>query len=345
MKALLPVLPLLLLPVLMIACFAIHELGHVVAGAFFGRKVVLFIAGPLQLLRVEGRLRMGLNRVAERFGGMALSVPDEWRGSREYVRSTRWMLAGGPLASVALGVVMLGFPLASSGWHARALVNSPPLFLLFTLGAMSVAIGIATAAPGMFTRRGTSDGARLRSVEPLDALSAISQLLHLRRPREWNEELVGLLMLQLSQAACSRGHVLLHRRALDLGHHAEATSLLDTARLVAECEGASHARAVAVDEAIHLALWQSNPLAARDVLAGAGIDMASMGDGTGELRVAFAAVRLAEGQLARAQASIELLAQDAWDGLSPGLFLSHAATLDRMRERATLDATTLVYTI
>jgi len=128
----------------------VHELGHLLGGMAAGFRPLLFMVGPLRVEREGERFRTKLSFKGALFGGLAACVPTDTHDLR---RRTLWLIAGGPLASLAAGGLLLG---------VRAAADAPPLAetLLLITGAVSLLIcavsAIPTTAAGFY-----SDGARI----------------------------------------------------------------------------------------------------------------------------------------------------------------------------------------
>ncbi len=176
------------LPLVIFLVLLAHELGHVFGGKLVGFDFHLLAVGPLRIdVRPEG-WKWSFNRSAGLWGGVAATAPDPnaSAGLNDLPRRMLWMVAGGPLASLA-GVLI--------GLLAAYLAGPGPLRLVAGMFAfLSGAILLATAIPqclGQFK----SDGQRIlellrggREAERWCALSAVSALAAKQRPREWPEE-------------------------------------------------------------------------------------------------------------------------------------------------------------
>jgi hypothetical protein len=167
---------------------AVHEVGHLLGGVAARFRFWLFVVGPLRVQRDEatGRVRAGLNRELSLYGGVAASLPTD---TRDLPRRLAMVIAGGPLASVAL---------ALAAWGAAALAGrSPAGVLLSVLALMSAGLAAATLIP-MSSGGFTSDGGRLlrlmRSGPVAEREAATLPLIALwssdTAPREWPRELV-----------------------------------------------------------------------------------------------------------------------------------------------------------
>ncbi|MBD0321669.1 MAG: hypothetical protein ICV87_15140, partial [Gemmatimonadetes bacterium] len=89
----------------------VHELGHLLGGMAVGFRPLLFMVGPLRVERTGERVRTSFTFRNAMFGGLAACVPMDTRDLR---RRTLWLIAGGPLASLAGGALFLAArPLAA----------------------------------------------------------------------------------------------------------------------------------------------------------------------------------------------------------------------------------------
>jgi hypothetical protein len=127
---------LLLLPVVWFACVLAHEAGHLLGGMAGGMRPLMLFAGPLHVDFNADRVRFQRNRVAATWGGLAACAPGGNGGASR--RGYLLLVAGGPLASLALAAVAGLLALAIGGWWGG---------LAFTTAALSLVIGIATLIP------------------------------------------------------------------------------------------------------------------------------------------------------------------------------------------------------
>lgn len=174
-----------LLPPLIFAAIAWHELGHVAGGWISGFRLYLYTAGPLRIEREGKRLRWRFNRDLRLWGGVASTIPapEALPSPGQLRRGMFRMTAGGPLFS------LLGTLLLVPGFALRA-TSADLAFMLLIAGATSGALAVATLLP--FRTGGfLTDGARLlqflRGAEG-DNWCAIAMLASLSvsvRPREW----------------------------------------------------------------------------------------------------------------------------------------------------------------
>lgn len=122
----------------MFGAVLVHELGHILGGLSQGFRFMLLVVGPFKLSRKDGQapIRLSLNTSLELAGGIAACIP---QGEHALVPRTKWMVLGGPLASVLLALVCAGLLALSApaSWSAFVL----------TLGAVSGALAVVTIIP------------------------------------------------------------------------------------------------------------------------------------------------------------------------------------------------------
>jgi hypothetical protein len=220
------VLLLALLAPMFLVVVAIHEAGHLLAGAARGFRPALFIVGPLKLERRGRAWIAGINRSVTMFGGLAVGIPESVDRIRERMLV---LIAGGPAASLLAGAAGLFVLLALyPPQPARVTLAGSDatiylVLLMFTV--MSLAIGGIALAP---TRTGgyDSDGAQLlkfhRSTPEVEAEVAAITLstssLGGRRPREWDTDVLErALSLPPQNARGVLVRLLAHLHALDSG--------------------------------------------------------------------------------------------------------------------------------
>jgi membrane-associated protease RseP (regulator of RpoE activity) len=85
------------LPVIFLVLVAVHEGGHLVAGAAARFRPCLFIVGPVKFERRDSGWSAGVNRVFPLAGGMVGATPEGIDGLRP--RMLRWSPADRPQAS------------------------------------------------------------------------------------------------------------------------------------------------------------------------------------------------------------------------------------------------------
>ncbi|BCS34883.1 hypothetical protein TBR22_A41090 [Luteitalea sp. TBR-22] len=124
----------------------VHEAGHVLGGRLVGWRFLILLAGPLRVVRGGAGLEWSFNRAWATWGGLAAALPRE---GADFRREMLVVVLGGPVASLALGVV--GLQLARGG---GALMPTG-----LVLGVTSLLIAVATLIP-IATGGFQSDGAQ-----------------------------------------------------------------------------------------------------------------------------------------------------------------------------------------
>ena len=187
-----------LIPVVALA-LATHEAGHVLAGRAVGFQFLLFVVGPLQIDRLRQRLSVGLNRNIAYYGGVTIVAPQDAPVARSQLR---WVMAGGPLASlVAAALALLGFYALGLQNITSENATLPAYYgriALQLFGFLSLGLGLITLLPNKLMGM-PSDGARLielsRNGPTSDRDFAVMLLgLHSmagRRPRLWDAALIA----------------------------------------------------------------------------------------------------------------------------------------------------------
>lgn len=286
----------LLLPAWLLVVL-LHELGHLAGGRLAGLRPLLLIVGPLKLTWVGGRTRLALNRSINLAGGVASAVPDD---DRDLVRRQLLMVAGGPVASLVCGLLLLLATTAATGLGAAALAMA---------GALSLVIALATLIP---SRAGgfTSDGGRLLMLlrggpqaERMGASAVMVGAAMAGRLPELDPSIVGRATALRDGSGDDVGASLLaYTWALARGDFDEAGRQLDYALVHQEAIGPAGGPALRVEAAYFLGRHRGEAAAAREALAAAGrADIVEAHD----WRRAEAAVLLAEGRAAEARAAAE----------------------------------------
>jgi membrane-associated protease RseP (regulator of RpoE activity) len=328
----------LLVPMFLIVV-AVHEAGHLLAGAAQRFRPALFIVGPLKLER-RGRVwSAGINRSVSMFGGMAVGIPE---GAARIRQRMLVLIAGGPAASLVAGaagllVLLDQYPaqparVTLSGSDATLYLA----ILMFTV--MSLAIGGIALLP---TRTGgyDSDGAQLlkfrRSTPEVEAEVAAITLstssLGGTRPREWDAGLLERALALPPQNA--RGvlvRLLAHLHALDTGDVDSARAYLQEALANSEHTTRLGRPSLLVHAAQFAALTDRDPAPARQYLHEAGDGTFA---GVHSLKFAEAAVLHVEGAAGVEErlAEAEAAAADALDRGGVLLLLDRIAELRRVR--------------
>jgi hypothetical protein len=293
--------PMLVVLVLLVAYagIVVHELGHVAGGLLARFRFYLFVAGPLRVERDPdtGRVRVGFNRVVGLAGGIAAMLPT---GTHDLRRRFGYLIAGGPLASFALALVL---------WPVSRLVegSAPIAGIVLTMAALiSAALGVVTLIP-MRSGGFTSDGGRLlrmlRGGPEAEREAATLPLLSLSYnetpPRQWPRELVEQAVAhQDGSGEECYANLLAYYHALDSGDLATAGRwLARTLELLPASPKAMHP-GVHLEAAFFTAAHRRDAARAREHLAQ--VPPNAFGVREPDRHRAEAALALAEGDTARA---------------------------------------------
>jgi len=207
-------LDLLLLPVLILAVLATHEVGHLLGGFSRGMRFLLLIVGPFQWTRSPGGIRFKWVFNLGTMGGIAAATPDP---AAPLTPQLRRLIIGGPLASFVLAVLGLAIAL---GFEGRAGAYG------VIIAAMSFLIFLVTAAPlraGGFMSDGMQylelhrGGAAVTERQVLVRLMGVSYSGI--RPRDWEPQLVNdaLAMQQAEPLRRVAGRLFALYQAMDCG--------------------------------------------------------------------------------------------------------------------------------
>ncbi len=190
----LPLILLASLPLAWLVAVGIHELGHLIGGWLIGGRFLLWVVGPLKILRTPKGIQCGWNRSVNVAGGMGACLPHDC--SRLTARQLRIMVLGGPIASLSLWGLIQGLLLGVepvSGTAATALGGAATV-----TSYLSLLLAVLTLAP--FTAGGfKSDGRRAwdlcrsgpQTDQELAMMILTMQLLSGTRPRDLDPELLG----------------------------------------------------------------------------------------------------------------------------------------------------------
>ncbi len=174
-----------------------HELGHLLGGRLVGFRAFLLIIGPFRMERGALGWVWHRNTSLSLAGGMAGSAPADAVNLRT---RSGVMVAGGPVASVILGVLgLLGwwFTDPSNLGPNTPLARVIASFVLLTVGGTSLGIALVTLVPAC-TSGFYTDGARLLMllhggpVAERDAAiqAVVGASLAGVRPRDWSPALL-----------------------------------------------------------------------------------------------------------------------------------------------------------
>ena len=179
----------LFLPALYVTV-AVHEVGHLLAGRIVGMRPGAVVIGGISIFKSGQRwlIRFDYRRMFS--GGLAKVLPEkgDFRPA-----SFRWMVAGGPLASILFTAVcgLMELRYGPGLWGTTA--------TLFWMGLLTAVGPLVPASRGL----NKSDGARLwilaRRPEQARAWMALYALQTEEtngvRPRDWDAELVAQMLL------------------------------------------------------------------------------------------------------------------------------------------------------
>jgi hypothetical protein len=205
---------LLLLPVLILAVLATHEVGHLLGGFSRGMRFLLLIVGPFQWTRSPAGIRFKWVFNLGTMGGIAAATPDP---SAPLAPQLKRLIIGGPLASLVLAVVGLALALGFEGRTGAYGV---------IVGAMSLLIFLVTATPlraGGFMSDGMQylelrrGGAAVTERQVLLRLMGVSYAGV--RPRDWEPQLVkdALAMQEAEPLRRVAGRIFALYHAMDRG--------------------------------------------------------------------------------------------------------------------------------
>ncbi|MDZ5606760.1 M50 family metallopeptidase [Bacillus pseudomycoides] len=170
---------------IVVLVLAIHELGHVIFGLLNGLKFKFMTAGPITVQKEGGKIRIRENKMWLYFGGVAMLLPPSIH-TPNLSKKWAWMTLGGPITSLVCGLLS-GYIYMVSYYQ----------FLLY-FSVLHFAIFLATAIPikGIML----SDGKQFlilikgdeNAKQHLHSIQVSSELLSLKRPKDWDEKLVEI---------------------------------------------------------------------------------------------------------------------------------------------------------
>jgi hypothetical protein len=256
------------LPLLLDLIFAsliattVHELGHVIAGWACGMRLRVFVAGPFQWRFRGGRWEFEFHPAGFLLSGGAASLvpssPDH-RYWRDIVP-----LAGGPIASLLLGLFALWATLESKGrpweqgWELLALLN--------TCSLLTFIVNLIPLRP----EASYSDGARIYQLLSggawADVYRAFStagcSLVCALRPRDYDVQTI-----QRAARFLTRGQQALTLRMYAYTHFFDSGRLPDALRALGEAESVYAQDAPAISAELHADFVFANAFLKRDAAA------------------------------------------------------------------------------
>ncbi|MDW8328200.1 MAG: hypothetical protein RMK99_16685 [Anaerolineales bacterium] len=224
---------------LLVTTVVAHELGHLLGGWLVGFRFLLFIVGPLKLMREGNRIRVRLNKDVSLYGGITSAMPTN---DQDLMRRTAIVILGGPLTSLVLGTLSLALAAWTNANIAAASPWSAVTLFAFFFGVTNLAIFVATMIPGK-TGSFDTDGAQLldvlrgghRAERRWLTISLAAASMEGVRPRDWNPAQVErLLALREGTVEDVMANYLGYFYALDRGEVERAGELLDLCRQQAQ---------------------------------------------------------------------------------------------------------------
>jgi hypothetical protein len=319
----------------MFGAVLVHELGHIVGGVSQGFRFMLLVVGPFKLARKDEQapIRLSINTSLELAGGIAACIP---QGEHALVQRTKWLVLGGPLASVllALGCALLLAATTPAAWSALVLMT----------GAVSAALAVVTLIP-MRNGNFVTDGKRFLQLHRegpearRDAaqLSITVRLQSGKRVDDMPREQIAAL-LEPSDGSIMEflGRTTAYTWLLSHGRHAEARAQLDRAVALGHGLPLNLSTFIAAEDAFALAWFDRNGAAARARLAPHEKTMRALLPAHDQARL-DAALLVAEGETSEARSKIaaaleSIRAQSAPSG-------SVQWTKDRLQEMQAVLAT------
>lgn len=255
---------LLALPPMMLFVLAVHELGHLGAGIRRGMRFLLLIVGPFQFTRTPDGIRFDWVFNLGTLGGVAAATPDPGRPALPQLRA---LVLGGPLASLALGLVAGGGGL---------LLEGRPGAYAFLIAVFSLVIAAITAIPmraGGFMSDGLQFLELARGGESVRArlalVSLVARSMAGTRPRELECEILERIDEFADRESLNvlTAHYFALLRAVDRGQVERAAA---SARVLGEHFDRypdGFRQALAVELAIFHALCRLDAAAAADWMA------------------------------------------------------------------------------
>ena len=255
----------------------LHELGHVIGGKLAGMRFYLLVVGPLKITNSDDGLQFAFNKNMAIAGGLALCLP---KPEADKYRSMLSMIAGGPVASVVVGLLLIPILFLPNfrDWVATGLGNAPAVAVLQVLiitGITSFTIGLTTLIPsqaGGFY----SDGARLLQMLKRDKEAAVSNTfisiyalsVSGVRPRDLNrEELVELVNTEAPALFKASIALYVYYHFIDSGELEEAKRYLDLSLASAANVAPAVQRTYEWEAAFYYAFYEGNGDKAAELVA------------------------------------------------------------------------------
>ena len=111
----------------------IHELGHILTGLLHGWAFRMLVVGPVGIKKSENKIKLYIEKDVVMWGGVGAALPTD--ESADNIKTWSKVLLGGPIVSLATGVIFLSLNLFQ------------PSIVFVLLGAMPIAMGIACLLP------------------------------------------------------------------------------------------------------------------------------------------------------------------------------------------------------
>lgn len=325
---------LLALPVLWLLAVGLHEAGHLAGGLSRGMRFLLFIAGPFGWVRTRDGIQFRWYFNLGTFGGIAAALPAPDRALKPQLLR---LVAGGPLASLALAALAFAVAMANEG--------RPAAYLLI-FGALSAMVFLVTAAP--FRAGGfMSDGLQFLELSRNPALverrvrltSLMGTSLSGVRPRDLDPDLLAQAQALAGDEPVydvgvwfySYGH------ALDRGDIAAAGAWLDRIETVLDRYPQGFRQAVTVELTLFEALHRRRPEVAQawwSQSRGGVVDPSRRA-------LAEAALAVLAGQTAAACSALDRAQAQLGRGLDPSLGAVSADQIAELRQHLRAPATPL----
>lgn len=262
--------------VVMHVVLGVHEWGHVLGGQLAGFRFMMFVVGPIRILRQGHRIRVGWNTNLSLVGGIASVLPptaaSATRSSQVSIEEGMMrFIAGGPIASLVLALLS-GLPFALQ-WILPEWTGLGGLLSLFfgATAMMSFMIFCITAIP-YHSSGFSSDGARVLMLQKNDAAAKRWCALGILggammsdvRPREMEERYFhDALALADKTPDDISAHLLTYQWALDKGNIEEAERHLDYAVKHLDVYPEAFRPIIAMEVAYVEARYRNNPESAR----------------------------------------------------------------------------------